>query len=89
METHLFIGKILAENDQGRSLMEVRNKCQIGDPVEILSSGQSVRNTCIKDMRDDQGNSIQVAQPGARVYPDLGLKTHPNDLVRRVIYQSF
>jgi putative protease len=85
MDSHLFIGKILGENDEGRSLMEVRNKCQIGDPVEILSPGQSIRNTCIKDMHDDQGNSIQVAQPGNRVFPDLGLKTKPNDLVRRII----
>ena len=54
MDTHLFIGKILAAHDDGRTLMEVRNKCRVGDPVEILSPGQAVRNTRIGDMRDDE-----------------------------------
>jgi putative protease len=83
MDTHLFIGKILAVYDDGRTLMEVRNKCGIGDRVEILSPRQGIRNTRIGDMRDDEGNPIQFARPGTRVYPDLGVQTKPNDLVRK------
>ncbi len=83
MDTHLFIGKILTADDDGRALMEVRNKCLAGDPVEILSPRQAARKTRIGDMRDEQGNPIQIAQPGTRVYPDLGMKTRPNDLIRK------
>jgi putative protease len=83
MDTHLFIGKILIADDDGRALMEVRNKCRAGDPVEILSPRHAARKTRIGDMRDDQGNPIQIAQPGSRVYPDLGMKTSPNDLIRK------
>jgi hypothetical protein len=36
-------------------------------------------------MRDDEGNSIQIAQPNTCVYLDLGLKTKSNDLVRKLI----
>jgi hypothetical protein len=36
-------------------------------------------------MRDDEGNPIQIAQPNTRVYPDLGLKAEPNDLIRKLI----
>jgi putative protease len=85
LETHLFIGKVLAAHDDGRTFMEVRNKCRTGDRVEILSPRQGVRSTCIGDMRDDEGNPIQIAQPGTRVYPELNLKTQPNDLIRKVI----
>ena len=34
IDTHLFIGKILAAHDDGRTLMEVRNKCRAGDRVK-------------------------------------------------------
>ena len=83
MDTHLFIGKIRTTDDNGRTLMEVRNKCLADDPVEILSPRQAARKTRIGDMRDEKGNPIQMAQPGTRVYPDLGMKTKPNDLVRK------
>jgi putative protease len=85
IDTHLFIGKILAAHDDGRTLMEVRNKCQVGDRVEILSPRQAVRSTCIEALRDEEGNPSQVAQPGTRTYPELNLKTKPNDLIRKVI----
>jgi hypothetical protein len=65
--------------------MEVRNKCGVGDRVEILSPRQAVRNTRIEALQDDQGNSIQIARPGTRVYPDLGCQTRPYDLVRKII----
>jgi putative protease len=85
MDTHLFIGKILAAYDDGRTLMEVRNKCHAGDRVEILSPRQAVRSTCIEAMRDEEGNPTPVVHPGTRVYPDLGMKTKPNDLIRKLI----
>ncbi len=84
-ETHRFIGKVLTAHDVGDMLMEVRNKCQVGDPVEILSPRQAIRKTSIGNMRDDEGNPIQIAQPNTRVYPDLGLKTKPNDLIRKPV----
>jgi putative protease len=85
IETHLFIGKVLTAHEDGRALMEVRNKCQIGDRVEILSPRQATRSTYIDALRDEQGNPIQIARPGTRVYPDLGWKTKPNDLIRKLI----
>jgi putative protease len=84
-ETHRFIGKILAAPDDGHTLMEVRNQCRAGDPVEILSPGQAIRKASIGNMRDDAGNPIPIAQPNTRVDPDLGLKTKPNDLIRKLI----
>jgi hypothetical protein len=81
----LFIGKVLTAHDDGRTLMEVRNKCGTGDRVEILSPRQAVRSTCIETLRDEKGNLTQVAQPGTRAYPELNLKTKPNDLIRKII----
>jgi putative protease len=89
-ETHRFIGKILTVDDDGHTLMEVRNKCGIGDHVEILSPRQAIRKTIIQNMCDDEGKPIQIAQPNTRVYPDLGLKTKPNDLIRKLtLVESF
>jgi putative protease len=84
-DTHRFIGKVLAAHDDGPTPMEVRNQCRTGDPVEILSPGQAIRKAHIGSMRDDEGNPIQTAQPNTRVYPDLSLKTQPNDLIRKLI----
>lgn len=84
-ETHLFIGKILEVLDDSRTLMEVRNKCRIGDQVEILSPRQAVRYSRLEAMQDDEGSPIQIARPGTRVYPDFGLQTRPNDLIRKII----
>jgi len=85
IETHLFIGKVLTAHGDRRPLMEVRNKCQTGDRVEILSPRQAVRSTCIEALCDEQGKPIQIARPGTRVYPDFGVKTKPNDLIRKLI----
>ena len=85
IDTHLFIGKVLAAHDDGRTLIEVRNKCRTGDRVEILSPRHAVRNTRIAALRDEKGNPTQVAQPGTRAYPELNLKTKPNDLIRKLI----
>jgi putative protease len=83
-ETHRFIGKVLAAHDDGHTLMEVRNKCQVGDSVEVLSPGQAIRKSSIEYMRDNAGEPIQIAQPNTRVYLDLGLNTKPNDLIRKL-----
>ena len=83
-ETHLFIGKVLTAHD-GRTLMEVRNKCRAGDRVEILSPRHAIRNTFIGDMQDEEGKQIQIARSGTRVYPDLGWEAKPNDLIRKLI----
>ena len=85
IDTHLFVGKILAAHDDGRTLMEVRNKCRAGDQVEILSPRQTVRNTSIGTMQDEEGKPIEIARSGTCVYPNLGLKTSPNDLIRKLI----
>ena len=85
IDTHLFVGKILAVHDDGRTLMEVRNKCRAGDQVEILSPRQAVRNTSIGTMQDEEGKPIEIARSGTCVYPNLGLKTSPNDLIRKLI----
>ena len=71
--------------DDGDMLMEVRNKCQVGDPVEILSPGQAIQKTSIENMRDDEGNPIQIAQPNTRAYLNLGLATQSNDLIRKPV----
>jgi putative protease len=83
-DTHRFIGKILTVDDDGHTLMEVRNKCRVGEQVEILSPRQAIRKAIIRSMRDDEGNLIHMAQPNTRVYPDIGLQTKPNDLIRKL-----
>jgi hypothetical protein len=36
-------------------------------------------------MQDEEGKPIQIARSGTRVYPDLGWKAKPNDLIRKLI----
>jgi hypothetical protein len=48
-------------------------------------SKKAVRKTSIATMQDEDGKPIEIARSGTRVYPELGLKTKPNDLIRKLI----
>jgi putative protease len=64
---HLFIGKVLSGLGAGKIRVDVRNKIQRDDIIEILSpTGPATRDRVI-DLVDDSGNSVACAHPGSQV----------------------
>ncbi|HDL07510.1 MAG TPA: U32 family peptidase, partial [Desulfobacteraceae bacterium] len=54
------------------------------DTVEILASKAPVKIDKISDIVDENGNSLEFAQPGSRVTIFINSSCSFNDLLRRI-----
>jgi putative protease len=79
-----FAGKVLRADAAAPPLVEVRNKIQIGDVVEILPSTGKIRRCTIDNIVDEAGRPAQVAQPGQVVTLALTAPCSEMDLIRRI-----
>ncbi len=81
---HPFVGKVLGKTGSRGIKIEVRNKLFKGDTVEILASKAPVKIDKISDIVDENGNSLEFAQPGSRVTIFINSSCSFNDLLRRI-----
>lgn len=79
-----FVGKVLQAGVPGSPFVEVRNKIQTGDRVEILPAKGKIESSTIAGMTDESGQPTSVAQPGQRVTLTLAATCAEMDLIRRV-----
>lgn len=80
---HIFVGKVLAQEDKGRVRVEVRNKIFKGDEIEILTKQGPSRADRVDDIIDTDEASIPFAQPGSEVTITLSSNCSSNDLLRK------
>jgi putative protease len=80
---HSFIGKILASLEGNRYLVEIRNKINKNDRVEILSVRGSAMESGILELSDPDQNPIENAQPNTRAIIGLAHSCRPNDIIRK------
>jgi len=79
-----FVGKVLQAEAPGAPLVEVRNKIQVGDQVEILPADGKTESTTIEGITDESGQSANVAQPGQIVTLKIVAACSAMDLLRRI-----
>ncbi len=79
----VFIGRVIDGNGHQSVNIDVRNKIFKGDVVEILNRKGPSREDKIKQIIDQNGESLSFAQPGSRVTIFLNSDCLPNDLIRR------
>jgi putative protease len=79
-----FIGKITDNIEQHSVTIEVRNKIFKGDVIKVLRKKGPSRQDKIRVILDQDGQSIDFAQPGSKVTIALNDSYAPNDLIRRV-----
>ena len=76
---------IVKDYDNGKALVEQRNRFEIGDELEILSPGDTFLKTIkVQKMQDSDGQPIMVAdrvQQEVIIYTDLKLNT--GDILRK------
>jgi U32 family peptidase len=80
-----FAGKILDVIDQKWIKLDVRNKLQKGDMIEILPAKGPAQAVCITEIINDRGGTSSCAQPEDRAIIGLaqGIEASPNDIVRK------
>ena len=86
VDTRRFVGKIGRVYDGAHIELAVRNKIQIGDPIDILKTrGENSTNT-IQAIRTLDGTGVDTAQAPTRVNIRLAKpdRLRPNELVRKI-----
>ena len=81
---HSFIGKILKDLGDKRYLVEIRNKLNIHDRVEILSPKIAAMESDILQLSDPDLNPIENAQPNSRAIIGLAHSCQQNDIIRKI-----
>lgn len=85
LQTSEFVALVKEKSKDGSVLVEMRNKFQVGDTLEVLSPNNTFdKKIIIKSITDQNGNAIQVAdkvQALLRINCDLPLE--PLDILRR------
>ncbi|MBI9082499.1 MAG: U32 family peptidase [Desulfobacterales bacterium] len=80
---HIFVGKVLAPAGPGRYRVQVRNKFESGEILEILKPTGPVQSTQINAITDADGFAVNVVQPGAEAVLDLATEVQTGDLLIR------
>ena len=81
---HSFIGKILSCLDGNRYLVEIRNKINIKDRVDILRPQGPALESDILALCDPDQTPLENAQPNTRAIMQLTNSFQPNDIIRKV-----
>lgn len=84
-----FVGIVLDRLEDGRCLVEQRNKFVLGDELEIIGPYTNTMTVKVDEMWDEEGNSIEVA-PHARMKVIMNLPegVGKNFMLRRGIVEE-
>lgn len=83
-QIHSFIGKILTCFEGYRYLVEVRNKINHRDRIEVLGPQGPALESEILELCDPDRNPIENAQPNTRAIIGLAHAFQPNDILRKI-----
>ena len=81
---HSFIGKVLACMGGNRFLVEIRNKINKNDRIEILTPKEPAMESDILKLSDPDQNLIENAQPNTRAIMEFEHPCQPNDIIRKI-----
>jgi len=77
-----FAAKVLTNTENGHLRVEVRNKIETGDTIEVLPAKGAHRSAGVDRIRSPAGLSVGCAQPGSIVDVETALNADPMDLIR-------
>lgn len=83
LQTHDLCATVVSCED-GRLTVHQRNRFFVGDEIEVLSPGQTVRAFKVSGLRTEWGELIDVANKATEVYSmDAPFEMQPADILRR------
>ena len=84
VSTYDFIAVVLEDNKNGKTKVEMRNRFELSDTLELLSKTQNNAIVKITKIEDEQGVEIEVCKVPKQIvtiYTDINLKK--NEILRR------
>jgi putative protease len=81
--SHDFVGVIQDVYDDGRGVVEGRNRFFPGECLELIGPGMRQASFTVGEVRSEEGETLTAAQPNARVLLRLPPGAQSGDLLRR------
>ncbi|MBO7508446.1 MAG: U32 family peptidase [Clostridia bacterium] len=80
-----FVAVVLEDSKDGKVLVEMRNRFEVGDTLEIVSAtGDLNKKITVKEIVDEEGNNIQIADKvQAKLRINCDVKVSKMDILRR------
>jgi putative protease len=87
VQTHEFMAVVLADNKDGRVLIEQRNRFKVGDTLEVLSPNNTFNKLIeVESMLNEKGEEVPDALGvQQKLYLKTKLKLMPGDILRKQI----
>ena len=87
VQTHEFMAVVLADNKDGRVLIEQRNRFKVGDALEVLSPNNTFNKLIeVESMLNEKGEEVPDALGvQQKLYLKTKLKLMPGDILRKQI----
>jgi putative protease len=83
--SHDFVGVVLSVGEDGRGLVEGRNRFFPGEDLELVGPGMRQATFCVGPLASEEGLPLPVAQPNSRIVMQLPVDARPGDLLRRQV----
>ncbi len=80
-----FVGVVLSLDENGRGLVEGRNRFFPGEDLELIGPGMRQVTFPVGSMASEKEQPLTVAQPNARILMQLPPGSQPGDLLRRQV----
>ena len=87
IQTHEFMANVLGNNNNGKVLIEQRNRFKVGDELEVLSSGETFNKIIkVEKMENEKGEIVEDAKNvQEKLYLYTNIKLKPYDILRKKI----
>lgn len=87
VQTHEFMAIVIGKNENGKVLIEQRNRFKVGDTLEVLSPTDTFNKTIlVTPMTDEKGQEVVDALGvQQKLYLTTDLQLQPGDILRKQI----
>ena len=87
VQTHEFMAVVIGKNENGKVLIEQRNRFKVGDTLEVLSPTDTFNKTIlVTPMTDEKGQEVVDALGvQQKLYLTTDLQLQPGDILRKQI----
>ncbi len=83
-----FVAKVLADSDNGKVRIDVRNRIRKNDCIEILSAQNPLQTDTIKRITNLDKAEVDAAHPGTNVIIGLNTPVSQNDIIRKAVLET-
>jgi putative protease len=83
VQTHDLVGVVREVSGNNEIRVEVRNQIRLGDEVEFIGKSGEINHLFLEKMINEDGETIEIAQPNQIVILTVNFPTSVTDLIRK------